>query len=64
MTSPVIPRDQAIAAARRALDLARARRDADRAAGQLPPEAELIMRRLEREQARRAAAGRPDRAAA
>ncbi|MFI6860150.1 hypothetical protein ACIBKZ_09590 [Streptomyces sp. NPDC050421] len=38
--------------ARAALDQARARRDADRAAGRLPPEAELILRRLERQQRR------------
>lgn len=36
--------------ARAALDQARARRDADRAAGRLAPEVELILRRLERQQ--------------
>ncbi|MET7450651.1 hypothetical protein ABZT03_01920 [Streptomyces sp. NPDC005574] len=51
MNAAVIPRAQAIANARRALDRARARRDADRAAGRLAPEAELILRRLERQQA-------------
>ncbi|UIX33577.1 hypothetical protein [Streptomyces sp. GQFP] len=59
----MIPRAQAIANARRALDLARARRDADRAAGRLAPEAELIMRRLEREQ-RQQTPARAHRAAA
>jgi len=54
MNAAVIPRAQAIANARRALDLARARRDADRAAGRLAPEAELIMRRLERQQRQQA----------
>lgn len=46
----ITPRAQAIAAARRVLDAARARRDRDRAAGRLAPEAELICRRLERTQ--------------
>lgn len=46
----VIPREQALAAARRVLDAARARRDSDRAAGRLDPEVELILRRLERQQ--------------
>lgn len=45
-----IPREQAIAAARAVLDAARARRDADRAAGRLDPAVELVLRRLEREQ--------------
>ncbi|MCZ9350757.1 hypothetical protein NGM36_13265 [Streptomyces mutabilis] len=48
--SAVIPRAQAIANARAVLDRARARRDADRAAGRLSPETELILRRLERQQ--------------
>ncbi|MGA5354014.1 hypothetical protein ACPCJU_16815 [Streptomyces thermodiastaticus] len=56
----VIPREQAFANARRVLDRARARRDADRAAGRLPLHIEAICRRLERQQA--AAAG-PHRAA-
>lgn len=46
----VIPRAQAITAARAALDAARARRDADRAAGRLPADIELTLRRLERQQ--------------
>lgn len=49
MTAP-ITREQAFANARAVLDRARARRDADRAAGRLAPEAELICRRLERQQ--------------
>ncbi|MEU8721480.1 MULTISPECIES: hypothetical protein [Streptomyces] len=59
MSAVVIPREQAFANARAVLDRARARRDADRAAGRLAPEIELICRRLERQQAaapRRAAA--------
>ncbi|CAL9530784.1 hypothetical protein [Streptomyces sp. enrichment culture] len=48
--APVIPRAQAIANARRALDAARARRDADRAAGRLPDDVVLTLRRLERQQ--------------
>ncbi|MFD7994511.1 hypothetical protein [Streptomyces mexicanus] len=51
MTGDVIPRAQAIANARAVLDKARARRDADRAAGRLSPEVELMLRRLERQQA-------------
>ncbi|AGK80434.1 hypothetical protein SFUL_5546 [Streptomyces microflavus DSM 40593] len=50
MTAPTISREQAIRNARAALDRARARRDADRAAGRLAPEVELILRRLERQQ--------------
>ncbi|MCX4824215.1 hypothetical protein OG883_31035 [Streptomyces sp. NBC_01142] len=50
MSGEVITRGQAFANARRVLDAARARRDRDRAAGLLPTEIELIMRRLEREQ--------------
>lgn len=46
----VIPREQALACARRALDRARAERDRDRAAGRLPAELELACRRLERQQ--------------
>lgn len=58
MNSVVIPREQAIANARRALDRARAERDRDRAAGRLPLELELACRRLEEQQtaAHRAAA--------
>ncbi|MFJ8146940.1 hypothetical protein ACIQ6R_17960 [Streptomyces sp. NPDC096048] len=48
--SAVIPYEQAIANARAVLDRARARRDADRAAGRLAPDVELLLRRLEREQ--------------
>ncbi|WND36957.1 hypothetical protein RI578_22885 [Streptomyces sp. BB1-1-1] len=56
----VIPREQALACARRALDRARAERDRDRAAGRLPAELDLECRRLERQQATAA----PHRAAA
>lgn len=48
--SAAITREQAYANARAVLDRARARRDADRAAGRLAPEVELICRRLERQQ--------------
>lgn len=48
--APAITREQAYRNARAALDRARARRDADRAAGRLAPHVELIMRRLERQQ--------------
>ncbi|WP_275463344.1 hypothetical protein [Streptomyces noursei] len=58
----VIPREQAIRNARRVLDAARHRRDADRAAGRLEPGVELILRRLERQQRQQAPAG-PRRAA-
>ncbi|MEU7419710.1 hypothetical protein [Streptomyces antibioticus] len=51
----VIPRAECIAAARAVLDRARARRAADRAAGRLSPEHELICRRLEAEQREREA---------
>ncbi|WP_406412135.1 hypothetical protein OG923_24570 [Streptomyces halstedii] len=50
MSAPTVSREQAIRNARAALDRARARRDADRAAGRLAPEVELILRRLERQQ--------------
>ncbi len=56
MTSAVIPREQAFAAARRVLDQARARRDADRAAGRLPLHVEAALRRLEQHTAGRRAA--------
>ncbi|WP_416964386.1 hypothetical protein [Streptomyces sp. Agncl-13] len=56
MTVDVIPREQALANARRALDAARASRDFDRAAGRLDPAAELILRRLERQQRQQAPA--------
>ncbi|MET7811748.1 hypothetical protein ABZT26_12920 [Streptomyces sp. NPDC005395] len=56
MNAPTITREQAYAEARRALDEARARRDRDRAAGRLAPEAELILRRLERQQRQQAPA--------
>ncbi|MFD3903010.1 hypothetical protein HXS80_20690 [Streptomyces sp. CB04723] len=55
MTSTVIPRDQVIRNMRAALDRARARRDADRAAGRLAPDVELILRRLERDRQQSAA---------
>ncbi|MGW1152009.1 hypothetical protein ACWD45_12110 [Streptomyces rubiginosohelvolus] len=58
MSSAVIPREQAIREARAALDWARAQRDADRAAGRLAPEAELILRRIERRQRERRLAAR------
>ncbi|MFB6846241.1 hypothetical protein ACFCXS_15450 [Streptomyces sp. NPDC056373] len=51
----VIPREQALASARRALDRARAERDHARAAGRLPAELELACRRLERQRPRPAA---------
>jgi hypothetical protein len=50
VTAAPITREQAFANARRVLDRARARRDADRAAGRLAPEVELILRRLESQQ--------------
>lgn len=50
MSAPIVSREQAMRNARAALDQARARRDADRAAGRLAPEVELILRRLERQQ--------------
>jgi hypothetical protein len=62
MTAPTVTREQAFANARRVLDAARARRDADRAAGRLAPEVELICRRLERQQRHQTAT--PHRAAA
>ncbi len=46
----VIPREVAIANARRVLDAARTRRDRDRALGRLPQQVEFMLRRLEREQ--------------
>lgn len=56
MTTPTVtPREQALARARAALDRARARRDADRAAGRLPDDVELACRRLERQQRHRPA---------
>ncbi|MGC5398045.1 hypothetical protein ACPXCP_20215 [Streptomyces sp. DT20] len=61
MSAPAITREQCYANARAALDQARARRDADRAAGRLSPERELILRRIERQQRQRRNA---DRAAA
>ncbi|MEU0170177.1 hypothetical protein ABZ214_32800 [Streptomyces iakyrus] len=48
MSAEVIPRDQAVANLRRVLDAARRRRDRDRAAGRLPADVELTLRRLER----------------
>ncbi|MGE9695948.1 hypothetical protein [Streptomyces sp. CH6] len=66
MTGQVIPREQAVANARRILDAARRRRDRDRAAGRLDPTAELILRRLEHEQRQQQRGGpaRPVRIAA
>ncbi|MEV0553170.1 hypothetical protein AB0I27_06880 [Streptomyces sp. NPDC050597] len=60
----VITREQAFAEARAVLDRARARRDSDRAAGRLPAEVELIMRRLERKTQRQQAPAAEHRAAA
>ncbi|MFF9704124.1 hypothetical protein ACF1FE_23535 [Streptomyces griseofuscus] len=64
MIGDLIPREQAIADARAVLDRARLRIARDRAAGRLSPEHELIIRRLERAQRRRAAEQAPRRAAA
>ncbi|MFE5395797.1 hypothetical protein ACFQ9U_14660 [Streptomyces sp. NPDC056568] len=64
MSAPVISRDQAFANARRVLDAARDRRDSDRAAGRLDPGAELILRRLERQQRAQQAPAVEHRAAA
>ncbi|QKN87560.1 hypothetical protein SEA_IGNACIO_33 [Streptomyces phage Ignacio] len=50
--SDVIPRETAFADARAELDRARQRIAADRNAGRLPLEHELILRRLERQQVR------------
>ncbi|MDX3214537.1 hypothetical protein PV318_03125 [Streptomyces sp. ME02-6991-2B] len=47
--SQAIPREQALANARRFVDQARRERDADRAAGRLAPEREAILRRLEQQ---------------
>ncbi|MFE7782070.1 hypothetical protein [Streptomyces nigrescens] len=58
MNAPTVTREQAFANARAVLDRARARRDADRAAGRLAPEIELICRRLERQQRATAPTGR------
>ncbi|MFF7234435.1 hypothetical protein [Streptomyces sioyaensis] len=58
MNAPTVTREQAFANARAVLDRARARRDADRAAGRLAPEVELICRRLERQQRNAAPTGR------
>ncbi|MFJ4902922.1 hypothetical protein [Streptomyces sp. NPDC088727] len=55
----VITREQAYRNARAALDQARARRDADRAAGRLAPERELILRRIESQQRQRRSAATP-----
>ncbi|MFK0233757.1 hypothetical protein [Streptomyces vinaceus] len=56
MSSDVITREQAFKEARLVLDIARERRDRDRAAGRLDPAAELILRRIERRQAAERAA--------
>lgn len=50
MSAPTISREQAYANARAVLDRARRRIAAERAAGRLAPEVELLLRRLEREQ--------------
>jgi hypothetical protein len=50
VSAPTISREQAYADARAVLDRARRRIAADRAAGRLAPEIELICRRLERQQ--------------
>jgi hypothetical protein len=62
--SDVIPRAQCITEARAILDAARRRRDRDRAAGRLPDHVELILRRLERQQAQQAQQAPAHRAAA
>ncbi|MFZ3547732.1 hypothetical protein ACODT3_19355 [Streptomyces sp. 4.24] len=49
MSEPLITREQAFIEARWALDVARERRDRDRAAGRLDPTAELVLRRIERD---------------
>ncbi|WP_411145313.1 hypothetical protein [Streptomyces sp. x-80] len=65
MNGEVIPREQAIAAARAVLDRARFRIARDRAAGRLTPAAELIIQRIERaHRAEQAEQTAPDRAAA
>lgn len=64
MNRDVIPREQAIAAARAVLDRASIRIAQDRAAGRLSLEHELICRRLEREHRRRTAVQAPRRTAA
>jgi len=64
VTGVVVPREQAIAAARAVLDRARVRIARDRAAGRLSPEHELIVRRLEREQRQQAPAAEQQRTAA
>ncbi|PVC91441.1 hypothetical protein DBP19_16625 [Streptomyces sp. CS090A] len=63
--STVIPREVAFANARRVLDRALDRIARDRAAGRLAPEAELALRRSERNtRARQAEQDAPNRAAA
>lgn len=64
MSAPLITREEAFANARRVLDRARARRDADRAAGRLPLDVELECRRIERIQRERRAASPAHRTAA
>ncbi|MFD5057399.1 hypothetical protein [Streptomyces sp. NPDC058394] len=63
MSSETVTREQAYAEARAVLDRARVRIAADRAAGRLAPEVELLLRRLERQQRERQATT-PHRAAA
>ncbi|MEV5133558.1 hypothetical protein AB0K87_24320 [Streptomyces sp. NPDC053705] len=64
MSAPTITREEAFANARAVLDRARARRDADRAAGRLAPEVELECRRLERMQRQQRTASPAHRTAA
>ncbi|MFF4751792.1 hypothetical protein [Streptomyces sp. NPDC001270] len=66
MSASVIPRAECIAAARAVFDRALYRIALDRAAGLLPPETELVIRRAERAavEGARHATGPTDRAAA
>jgi hypothetical protein len=64
MTGDVIPREVAIRNLCAVRDRALYRLARDRAAGRLTPEQELALRRIERNQARRATAPTADRAAA
>ncbi|MFE5717900.1 hypothetical protein [Streptomyces erythrochromogenes] len=49
-TDDLITREQAFINARRVLDIARERRDRDRARGVLPPQVEFMLRRIEHKQ--------------
>ncbi|MEU2759357.1 hypothetical protein [Streptomyces sp. NPDC007094] len=64
MNAEIIPRGQAIAAARAVLDRACHRIAYDRAAGRLSPEHELIVRRIERNQRKQRRQAAADAAAA